>query len=597
MSKPLVVFDCEVYPNFFFVAFKSVESGKVRAYWRFEDELGFVEPLDSGEIKRILGGTTTVSFNGNHFDVPVLTYAMRGATCSQIKALSNDIINQNLKSWDVERNYNITLPKLDHIDLIEVAPGKASLKLYGGRMHCPKLQDLPLDHMQPLTLEQAEIVKAYCINDLDTTIALYNSLKEQIALRSQMSVEFQEDLRSKSDAQIAEAVIRKKVSKLLGDKVYAPTIPGGTIFKYEPPRFIRYTHQALKDMLDVVRRADFILASNGVVQMPPELADLSIAIGNGVYRMGIGGLHSSEKKVAHFAGDDHLLIDRDVTSYYPSIILNLGLYPKHMGEHFLTVYRELVDRRIYAKRHGDKVAADALKITINGSFGKLGSKWSALFAPDLMICVTLTGQLSLLMLIDMLEANGIPVVSANTDGIVIRCPKNLEWMMDNVVRTWEQWTGFQTEDTQYKAIYSRDVNNYIAIKAKGGSKAKGAYAPPALNKSPDRQICVTAVINYLEKGVAIEDTISQCKDIRQFICMQKVNGGAVWRDQFLGRVARWYYSTESNDPILYKINGYKVGGSDGSKPCMELPAEFPADLNLWWYVDEAYSILSDLGAM
>lgn len=62
------------------------------------------------------------------------------------------------------------------------------------------------------------------------------------------------------------------------------------------------------------------------------------------------------------------------------------------------------------------------KIVLNGTFGKLGSKYSFLYSPNLMIQVTITGQLALLMLIEALEAAGISVVSANTDGIVSRCP-------------------------------------------------------------------------------------------------------------------------------------------------------------------------------
>src|ERR1017187_7366641 len=140
--------------------------------------------------------------------------------------------------------------------------------------------------------------------------------------------------------------------------------------------------------------------------------------------MGIGGLHSAESGVAHVAGSNYMLIDRDVTSYYPSIILNLGLYPQHMGEAFLTVYRSLVERRVAAKKAGDKVTAESLKIAVNGSFGKLGSKWSALYAPDLLIRVTITGQLSLLMLIEMIELAGLPVLSGNTDGILVKCHKD-----------------------------------------------------------------------------------------------------------------------------------------------------------------------------
>src|SRR5206468_2305863 len=122
----------------------------------------------------------------------------------------------------------------------------------------------------------------------------------------------------------------------------------------------------------------------------------SLTVGECTYKMGIGGLHSTESEVAHIAEADTLLLDRDVVSYYPSIILNQHLFPSHLGRDFLRVYRSIVERRVGAKKAGNKVVADSLKITINGSFGKLGSIYSILFAPDLMIQVTITGQLALL---------------------------------------------------------------------------------------------------------------------------------------------------------------------------------------------------------
>jgi DNA polymerase elongation subunit (family B) len=312
--------------------------------------------------------------------------------------------------------------------------------------------------------------------------------------------------------------------------------------------------------------------------------------------MGIGGLHSSEQSSAHLADDDHILVDRDVASYYPAIILRTDLAPKHMGKSFTTVYREIVQRRLDAKHAGDKVTADALKITINGSFGKFGSKWSKLYSPDLLIQTTITGQLCLLMLIEALESEGIPVVSANTDGIVIKCPVSKVAMMEFIVWEWEQATRFDTEATYYRALYSRDVNNYIAIKPDGGFKLKGAYAPAGLQKNPTNEICTGAVVKFLIDGTPVEDTIRACQDIRKFVTIRQVKGGALKGDQFLGKAVRWYYAAGVTGTINYKINGYTVARSEGARPLMELPAQFPDDVDFDWYIREAHSILDDIGA-
>jgi hypothetical protein len=268
-----------------------------------------------------------------------------------------------------------------------------------------------------------------------------------------------------------------------------------------------------------------------------------------------------------------------------------------MGEPFLRVYREIVEQRLAAKHAGDKVKADALKITINGSFGKFGSKWSALYSPDLLIQTTLTGQLALLMLIEALEVAGIAVVSANTDGVVIKCPVNKQNVMDDIVFEWETCTGFNTEATNYRSLYSRDVNNYLAFKLGGGFKAKGAYASAGLSKNPSNEICTDAVVAFLNDGTSIEDTVHACWDISRFVTIRSVKGGAIdQQGHYLGKAVRWYYSTTAQGPIRYRLNHYTVARSYGAQALMDLPDQFPSDVDFDLYIAEAQTILKDIGA-
>ena len=99
---------------------------------------------------------------------------------------------------------------------------------------------------------------------------------------------------------------------------------------------------------------------------------------------------------------------------------------------------------------------------------------------------------------------------------------------------------------------------------------------------------------YLQNDIPVKQTITNCKDITKFINVRTVKGGAVWRDNYLGKAIRWYYSTDG-ETIHYKKNGNKVPKSDGAKPLMDLCAGLPSDLNLQWYIDEANSMLGDLG--
>lgn len=244
-----------------------------------------------------------------------------------------------------------------------------------------------------------------------------------------------------------------------------------------------------------------------------------------------------------------------------------------------------------------EATASGLKISSNGTFGKLGSPYSCLYSPALLIQVTVTGQLALLMLIEALEAEGIRVVSANTDGVTVWCPVKLQPMLDLIVWDWEHHTGFVTEEVRYRALYSRDISNYVAVKMTDGEyKAKGVFATTSLNKNPQNEIIADAVIAYLVRGTPVADTVCGCQDIRKFISVRTVNGGAVAANGVhLGRVARWYHSTQVDGAISYAINGYKVPLTDRGRAVPTLPDHIPDDLDRERYVGQALDALRSLG--
>lgn len=579
MKKSQVILDIECYRNYFLALFYNPQSETFGAFERTAER-----ELDVETVYKILNACEIVTFNGNNYDMPVLGAALKGFSNEEIRDVSDLLIVHNVKPWKI--GYS---PICDHVDLIEVAPGMASLKIYGGRLACPKLQDLPIEPNALLSREQMDIIREYCKNDVRTTAALLGKLSPQIELRRTMSGLYGQDLRSKSDAQIAEAVIISEIEKVTGRSVPKARLHLKE-FLYEPPSFLVNIRPEITEALS----HPFKVKGNGVTEMPEELAKLKITIGGTTYQMGMGGLHSTEKSVCHKADEEYLIADWDVASYYPNIILNCGLYPPSLGENFLTVYRRIVEERLKAKHDGDKTKADTLKIVVNGSFGKLGSMYSKLYAPNLMVQVTVTGQLALLMLIDWLESQGISVVSGNTDGIVIKCPRSKESLMVRIIALWEKQTGFEMERSDYTALYSRDVNNYIAVKPDGKVKTKGCYSFAGLQKNPQNEICNTAVIDYVTKNVTCEQTIRECKDLTKFLTVRKVTGGAVKDGVELGKAVRWYYG-KSEGCISYKTNGNKVARSEGAVVVQDIPEVFPKDVDYEWYERECRELLNDMG--
>lgn len=606
-----------------------------RDYWLCKFDTGEVfqltpdSPLDIEGLRRTLSRYTLVSFNGIHYDIPIISLALQGHDNATLKAANDAIIVGNKRPWEITRDL---LEWCDHIDMIEVAPGQASLKMYGAKMHSRKLQDLPIAPDASIAWYQRVLLREYCDNDLRTTRELYDTFQAQLKLRENMSAEYGVDLRSKSDAQIAEAVMKV----LLPFKVERPYIAAGTQFQYRAPEWLRFQHLHLLQLLD---RNAFTVSVSGGVEMPAELANTIIRIGSGAYKMGIGGLHSTESQIVHVADDQYKITDHDVASYYPSLILRTGIAPQQIGQQFQHIYRQWYDRRLAAKRSSDKKTANSLKTLLNGTFGKLGSMWSIFYAPTEMIQVTVTGQLALLMLIEMLELHGIQVVSANTDGIVLRTRCDMTWLRDQVIAWWESVTQFEIERTDYTMLASRDVNSFAAVKPDGTVKLKGAYAPPEPGASgwpnPTGQVATDAVVAYLARGVPLRDTVYACDDIRQFVHVRQVRGGgsylptavpprsttlaamralgavgvsndelrasyAILRErtldqaQYLGKAVRWYYATGSTGCIITPAGGL-VARTEGCAPLMELPDTLPADIDREWYVREAASLLADLG--
>ena len=131
------------------------------------------------------------------------------------------------------------------------------------------------------------------------------------------------------------------------------------------------------------------------------------------------------------------------------LIINCCCYPEHLGSEFITVYQDIVRERVNAKKSGDKAKAQALKIPINATFGKFSDRYSRFYSPFLSPKITVTGQLSLLMLIEKLEENGIKVISANTDGIVTYFHKDKsELLSQRQIRTQEKNCGCLVQSYQ-----------------------------------------------------------------------------------------------------------------------------------------------------
>ena len=143
----------------------------------------------------------------------------------------------------------------------------------------------------------------------------------------------------------------------------------------------------------------------------------SIHFYDNVYSFMKGGLHTENKPKIFEADEDNLIIDWDVSSYYPAIIINSGKYPAHLGKEFLRGYKQMFEKRLELKplaKKDKKIAGivGALKLAVNSVYGKSSDMQSWIYDRQLTMFTTITGELSLMMLIEAYELAGIHVISA-----------------------------------------------------------------------------------------------------------------------------------------------------------------------------------------
>ena len=605
-----------------------------------------------------------VGFNSKKFD-SVITSAVVGwgMTPEDLKnEIVPKIIEQRLQPFQIYRTAFHEAPPFDdnkktsryakdeeasrHIDLFDVAPGvKTSLKVYMARMHAETLQDLPYHHDEEIdTPKKRKVVEDYCHNDIRGTYQLWLALQEEVALRRDLSSQFKLDLMSKSDAQMAEAIFKKML-----DLPKAPSPPEFIRYKL-PKHIIKTRNRVLQDLIAQAEGWDFeINQNNGSPIQPDWMADGLIAIGAGRYKFGLGGLHSEhDQQLYVHTDDDHEVSDFDAASYYPNIIVKCGFIPNMAGakgEQFIDLFCEFLARRMGAKRDGIKKVANALKILLNGTFGKLGSMFSRLYAPDLLLGVTITGQLNLLCIIDeLVKIPGVTVLSANTDGIMVKFPRTGRAKVEAVFAANSKRTGFEYEETPYRTVALRDVNNYIAISIDGKVKGKGVHSdvdskPEPLKTHRSFTICSKAALEFIRNGTPVEKTINECKDIRDFVSMANGDGQSgglqtvrlgtfddwvevepkVWENHIgkiskrksrpgpyeaaipgseekIGRIARWYISQDPDVPPIRTVKGLRqVPLTEGGRLCMTLPKSFPKDVDRKWYINRAKVMLKEMG--
>lgn len=517
-----------------------------------------------------------VGFNSRHYD----QYILKGILCGFDAWKINDfIINQNKPGW----SFSSLLRKIFLINY-DVAPLNNSLKqLEGFQGHSIHESDVDFKIDRPLTeAEKADTVK-YCTNDVEETINVFAANIDDFNALLWLVKEFKFPLSymSKTKAQISAEILEcEKVER--NDEWDLFTLKCLKLKKYK---------EAAKWFLN------------------PENHDykkkFSMIVAGIKHDLAWGGIHGALAKYHYKCDKDHLMLHVDVESYYPRLMIFHNLLTRNAKkpERFKAIF----NRRMKLKHEGKKKAQAPLKIVINGTYGICKDPTNKAYDPRNANLICVNGQLLLLDLIEKLEAvPSFELIQSNTDGLIIKIAKKDFALVDDICYEWEERTDMKLGFDYIKEIWQKDVNNYVFVQYDGKIERKGAYVKELSPMDNDLPIINKALVDYMLKGVPVEDTINNCDNLVDFqkICKLSSKFDHVTHNEktYYNKCYRVFASRSSFDGPVKKI---KVDGRADKFANTSMvsfiengditKAKVPMRLDRNWYIDLAKERLQQYG--
>ena len=583
-GKAVFVFDIEVFQNIFHCSVKDTETNTI---YKFEiserkNQLRELVKFFKQVNKYITWGeyyTTTrqiesniifCGYNNLHYDNPIINYIIEYedtlmnhnvfTICSSIFNLSKTITTSkedNIDAWK-HWKYQIWFDTFDILTMLYSNKLRVGLKEIQVTMQYPNVQEFVCDWTKPLPLEDFDSMIDYNINDIESTSELLNRCKKDVDLRIAIEDEYGVRVLSKDGVNIGMKILTQKYLEKTGltwwdiKDLRSPmsVIPLKDVIL----PFIKYDSPILQRVLDDMK--------NQIVSPGRKGYENKFVFNNLRYSVGVGGIHSVNSPEIIIPRDDEMLIDIDVASLYPSMLIEYEFYPKHLGKEFLEVYKQIKDERIEAKHNGNKVKNETLKLALNGLSGNLQNEHNFCYSPFAVMQIRINGQLLLLMLAEKLTQIGCRIVQANTDGLFVLLKKDAYSKVNSICREWEQLTKLTLEEDRFKAMYQYAINDYFAITEDNKVKEKGMFITAVkLGKGLTPKIIPKAVISFFKDGIPVEDTIKNCTDIRDFLMSEKT--GKQWHVEYMNeeqqRTNRFYASTNGGYLWKWKDTGHKEG--------------------------------------
>ncbi|ATH91687.1 DNA polymerase domain-containing protein [Bacillus glycinifermentans] len=475
-----IFYDFEVFKHNWMVVLIDYDSKKGKVIVDNIDELKRFYKLFKDDI--------WIGYNSRMYDQYILKGILLGMNPYFI---SKRIIEDNVKGFNVVREgYKIPLNNFD------ITTGFHSLKQLEGFMGSRiKESSVPFDIDRPLTPEEIKEVIDYCIHDVKQTIEVFDNKKvefeSQLALIEAFNLNM--SMFTKTKAQLSAFILGAEKHENREDE-----------FDLQFPKTLKV--EKYKHIVEWYKDPENLDYSK----------KLKVDVAGVPHIFAWGGLHGAIPKYK----DEGIILCCDVASLYPSIMIEYSYISRNVRDPLK--YNEIRDTRLELKRKKDPKQAP-YKIVLNSTYGAMKDQYNPLYDPLMANNVCLAGQLLLLDLIEKIEPY-CKLIQSNTDGLFMKVEKESDIdVIKEVAKEWENRTRLTLEWDVYEKIYQKDVNNYIIIDGNQNYKSKGAYVKKLNNLDYDLPIVNKAMIEYFTKNIPVEETINNCKQLREFQKIVKVS--------------------------------------------------------------------------
>ena len=610
-GKTVIVYDIEVFPNFFHCTCKDTESNELYLFEISERKTQISELTDFFLNKdRLFCG-----YNNHHYDDTLVNYIVDYCSLLEQKHyviatqsifnLSQTIISsedgniERYKRWKYAKYFD----SMDLLTMMFSSKLRVGLKEMQLTMRYHNVLEYDGNFNDYVNPNDYQKIIEYNINDVESTTNLLQRLanKGEIDLRLFIEEEYGFNALSMDSVKFGETILAKKVCEELHiDKRQLETMrsPMDNVpLKDVILPFIQYKNPKLQSVLEDMKK-------QVVSSKERKSYENKFVISNTRYSIGVGGIHSINTPRIYVPKNDEYIGHLDVASMYPSFIVQYGWFPTHLGKAGLDVYIQLYTERLQAKHSGQKLKNLALKLVLNSVTGKMQQETSWLYDPKSVFKIRINGQLILLMLVDILLQYNCEIIQVNTDGVMFIAKKDQESDIMESVSKLEQLTKLSFEADRYEAFYQYAVNDYFGVTDKNEIEKRGMFITESiLGKGLAPTIIPKAVIAYLTKNIPLEKTIRECNDIYEFLMAQRVDKKfkVEYNNHYIQRINRYYASTngywlykvkETEDGLSYENMLKKSGVTILNK--IDDTSTLNKNINYAYYLSEARKIVNEL---